>query len=400
MDVGSRVSTGFDATNAMRRRLSGDHLPPFEVRLPDGRTSQLGRPGTPVFRVHLRTGRGVRAFASLDELAIAVAYLNSDIDVDGDFLAALDVRASLTDRHPFESLKRFLRPLVLGQVRSNKQWVPQHYDHGNDFYFAFLDRAHRLYSQALYTAEDETLEQAAENKLRYVLDVCRLGPGSRVLEVGGGWGSFGTYAAARGIDVTMLTISHEQFAYLSDLGGTDRPGRLRAVYDDIFTYAPDERYDAIVLLGVMEHLPDYPRLFRKFEQLLRVNGRLYMDFVANRTKFEVSTFTYRHVFPGNHTPVVVPQLLAAANATSFEPVALHNDRHSYFLTLQAWARNLEAAAPELVDRFGAATYRLFQLYLWGGAHQMYRDGTLESYRVVFQRAHGEPSAKIGTYRPV
>jgi cyclopropane-fatty-acyl-phospholipid synthase len=384
----------------MRRRLSGDHLPPFEVQLPDGRSVPLGRPGTPAFRVRLRSGRGARAFASLDELAIAVAYLNEDIDVEGDFLAALDVRASLTDRHPYESLKRFVRPLLLGQVRSNKQWVPQHYDHGNDFYFAFLDRAHRLYSQALYTAEDETLEQAAENKLRYVLDVCRLGPGSRVLEVGGGWGSFGSYAAARGIDVTMLTISHEQFAYLSELGSTDRPGRLRAVYDDIFTFAPAEQYDAIVLLGVMEHLPDYPRLFRKFEQLLRTNGRLYMDFVANRTKFEVSTFTYRHVFPGNHTPVVLPQLLSAANGTSFEPIALHNDRHSYFLTLQAWARNLEAAGPELVQRFGAATYRLFQLYLWGGAHQMHRDGTLESYRVVFQRAHGEPSATIGTYRAV
>jgi cyclopropane-fatty-acyl-phospholipid synthase len=235
-----------------------------------------------------------------------------------------------------------------------------------------------------------------------VLDVCRLGPGSRVLEVGGGWGSFGTYAAARGIDVDMLTISHEQFAFLSDLGTQERPGRLQAVYEDVFRYGAaeqDDKYDAIVLLGVMEHLPDYPRLFRTFERLLKPGGRVYMDFVANRAKFAVNTFTYLHVFPGNHTPVVIPDLLDAANRTSFEPIVLHNDRHSYFLTLQAWARRLEAAEPELVRRFTAATYRLFQLYLWGGAQQL-RQGTLESYRVVLQRAHREPSPTIGAYRPV
>jgi len=155
-----------------------------------------------------------------------------------------------------------------------------------------------------------------------------------------------------------------------------------------------------VLLGVMEHLPDYRRLFRKFEELLHPNGRLYMDFSANRTKFKVSTFTYRYVFPGNHTPVVLPDLLAAANKSSFEPVALHNDRHSYLLTLQSWARNLEAARSELVECFGERTFRLFQLYLWGGAHQLHRDGRMESYRVVFQRSHGLGSEGMGVYRPI
>jgi cyclopropane fatty-acyl-phospholipid synthase-like methyltransferase len=77
-----------------------------------------------------------------------------------------------------------------------------------------------------------------------------------------------------------------------------------------------------------------------------------MDFAAGRKKFDVSAFTYCYVFPGDHTPVVLPELYAAANRTDLEPVALHNDRHSYFLTLQAWARNLDAARRELVERFG------------------------------------------------
>jgi cyclopropane-fatty-acyl-phospholipid synthase len=119
-----------------------------------------------------------------------------------------------------------------------------------------------------------------------------------------------------------------------------------------------------------------------------------MDFAAGRKKFDVSAFTYRYVFPGDHTPVLLPELFAAANQTGLEPVALHNDRHSYFLTLQAWARNLEQARRELVDRYGERVFRLFQVYLWGGAH-LHRDGGLEAYRAVFQKARDLPSARIG-----
>jgi cyclopropane-fatty-acyl-phospholipid synthase len=74
-----------------------------------------------------------------------------------------------------------------------------------------------MYSHAVYTSEDESLEQAVERKLEYIREVCRLKPGSRVLDVGAGWGSFARYAAARGIHVTMLTVSQEQKRYLAEL---------------------------------------------------------------------------------------------------------------------------------------------------------------------------------------
>ena len=380
----------------LRRRLARQAPLQFDVQLPDGAIYRIGADGAPCFVLRLRTRQALRALESLDESAIGEAYVDGDIDFSGDFLAALDLRKICVDFHPLHSLWRFLRPLLFGSVRSDKDWVARHYDYGNDFYFAFLDRRLRLYSQALFRAEDESLEDAAENKLDYVMRACRLGAGSTVLEVGAGWGSFAGYAAARGVDVTMLTISPEQYRFLSRWSASqDLPGRREAVYESIFAYASPRRFDAIVLLGVMEHLPDYPRLLAKFDALLRAGGRVYMDFAANRRKFNVSSFTYRYIFPGSHTPVVVPELLAAANRTRFEPVALHNDRHSYFLTLKKWARNLEQAHRELADKYGERTYRLFQLYLWGCAHQFLRDGELESYRIVLQKAHGAPSREIG-----
>lgn len=379
----------------LKRRLERLAVPAFDLELPDGSVHRIGdAPAS--FTLRLSTQAALRAFASFDEFAVAEAYIGGQLGFAGDMLAALDLRAALTDWHPLQSLWRHVRPLLFGKVRTDKLWVSQHYDYGNDFYFAFLDRRVKLYSQALFTAEDQSLEDAAENKLDYVVRGCRLSAGAHVLDVGAGWGSFASYAGARGIDVTMLTISREQYEFQRQLAAMHPfSGRLDAVYESVFAYAPARQYDAVVLLGVMEHLPAYRRLFTVFDRLIKPGGRLYMDFAANRTKFNVSSFTYRYVFPGSHTPVVLPDLLAAANRTAFEPIALHNDRHSYFLTLQAWARNLEAGRAELVTRYGERTWRLFQLYLWGSAHQFQRDGQLESYRVVFQKAHGAPSAGIG-----
>ena len=125
-----------------------------------------------------------------------------------------------------------------------------------------------------------------------------------------------------------------------------------------------------------------------------------MDFASNRTKFSVSSFTYNFVFPGNHTPVYMPGLIEAGNASGFEAVAVHNDRHSYYLTIAEWARRLEAARETVVPKFGERVFRLFQgCNLWGCAQQ-FGNGRLESYRVVFQRSHARPSSEIGCYRPI
>jgi len=393
------------AVQALRRRVASANVPAFDVEFAGGAVCRLPaedrQQPLPAFTIRVLSAEGAQAIASLDELAIGEAYLRGDLDVDGDFLACLDLRPIFSDRHPLLSLARFAWPFLRGQRRSDMEWIPRHYDFGNEFYFSFLDNWVGLYSQALYTAEDESLETAVRNKLEYIHDVCRLSPGARVLDVGAGWGAFEKYIGAKGVNVTMMTLSHNQLAYLSDWSTRHgMPCELRVVYESIYTFEPEMEFDAIVLLGVMEHLPAYRQLFARFARLLKPGGRVYMDFTAQRKKYAANAFVYRHVFAGNHTPVYMPGLLKAAALEGFEPIALHNDRHSYFLTLQAWARNLEAARERVVSMVGESVYRLFRLYLWGCAHHLQRTGWLESYRVVFQRASGRPSSEIGTYTPL
>ncbi len=383
-------------------RFKREDISAFELHTLDGAVHRLGHGDTVKFKIIIKDKMGETALAALDDYLIGKAYMDGHIDVYGDFLAAFELRAFVSDNHPWLSLLRFIKPLVLGgQVKHDKKHVPNHYDKGNEFYFSFVDSKHRLYSQALYRADDETLEQAADNKLNYIYDICRLGQGSHVLDIGAGWGSFSNFAAARGVNVTMMTISHEQFKFLTDLcNGDSHPGKLNVVYESIYAYRPDEKYDAVVLLGVMEHLPNYKDLFRKFDQILKPGGRVYMDFVATRKKFNVSTFTHQFVFEGNHSPVVMRDLWKAADKGPFEVIAIHNDRHSYFLTAKAWAQRLQDKRTALSEKFGENNVRLFELYLWSVANCLYRDGDLESYRVVFQKAFGSPSTGIGVYRAV
>ncbi|MCF3934154.1 class I SAM-dependent methyltransferase [Acuticoccus sp. M5D2P5] len=382
---------------AINERIGGTAVPQFVVTFPGGGEERFGDPASnaAAFQIDIKTETGAEALASLDEYRLALAYLDGDIDLDGDFLKLLDMRLYLSDRHPWLQFLRFALPMVRGQVKNDNDLVPRHYNHGNAFYFAFLDRSHRLYSQALYADDDEDLETAARRKLETIWDVCGLRPGSRVLDIGAGWGSFSDFAAARGAEVTMLTISSEQLAYLKSLAETRAHGaRMTPILRNVYEFETDEPFDAIVLLGVMEHLPHYRRFLRHAGRIVRDQGRIYMDFAANRRKYASSTFSHQHVFEGNHSLVHMPGLVSAVNKTDFEIVTIDNDRHSYFLTLCQWARNLEEATPALIERFGLKTLRLFRLYLWGTAQCM-QSGKIESYRVVVQKAARGKSSFLG-----
>jgi cyclopropane-fatty-acyl-phospholipid synthase len=58
-----------------------------------------------------------------------------------------------------------------------------------------------------------------------------------------------------------MTISRESETFLYDLIER-RQLPCRVVNQDFLAYRSPHPYDAIVILGVMEHLPDYPAVLR------------------------------------------------------------------------------------------------------------------------------------------
>jgi cyclopropane-fatty-acyl-phospholipid synthase len=350
---------------------------PFAIGTDDW-TEPFGA-GEPAFTLVARNRAGLAALAGLERTRLAEAYIAGDLDLEGDITAVLALRELFPDRGAGARLWRFLQPLVLGQVRADQEWIPQHYDEDPEFYLLFLDRRHRCYSQGVFVSPRESLEDAMTRKLGYALSAIRAQPGQRVLDVGGGWGAFLEFAGRRGVHVTSLTISPASEAYLQEL--ILREGLpCRVVREHVFQHQ-DGPYDAIVNLGVTEHLPDYAATLEKYRSLLKPGGRVCLDASAAREKHDLSAFFLRHIFPGNGSPLCLHEYLARVAASPFELVEVHNDRESYRLTTRHWARNLDRHRSLIEARWGVALYRRFQLYLWGCVDGFERD-VIQAYRWV------------------
>ncbi len=353
---------------------------PFAVQA--GGAREVFGAGEPAFTVVVRDRDGVAALGSLDGLRVGEAYLRGAIDIEGELLRVLSLRDLFRDRHPLLWAWKFIRPLFAGQERSDAGFIARHYDEDPDFYLLFLDRDHRCYSQGVFEAEDEPLERGIERKLQFALDSVGAREGDRVLDVGGGWGAFTEFAGQRGIQVTSLTISRASERFIG--GMIDRQGLpCRVMREHLFAHQPGERYDAIVNLGVTEHLPDYRRTLKKYASLLKPGGRVCLDASATRAKYDVSAFFERHVFTGNGSPVCLHDYLREVARSPFTVAAVHNDTRNYELTTRRWAENLEAHRDEIERRWGKAQFRRFQVYLWGCVDGFRRD-VVQAYRWVLE----------------
>ena len=354
---------------------------PFQLVLPTGESYVLGE-GAPGFAVTLKNRFAIRAFASLDEGRIGDAYVEGDIDIDGDMLEPFRLRLGLVDRHLAIAAWRFIEPLLFGQVRTNRRAISGHYDIDSDFFLSFLDRDYPLYTQGIYLSDTDTLAAAAWRKLDSCFEKLGLRPGDRVLEIGPGWGAWSQYATSRGVNCTGLTISRESLDFLQRRAA--ELGHDWTVIDcDLLDYKCEEKFDAIVIMGVIEHLPRYGRVLERFVSLLKPGGRIFLDGSACTKKYELSSFMVKHIYGGNHSFLVLHDFLTQMARTPLRLRELHDDRLSYFHTFRQWALNFEANRQAVIDRFGEFNYRRFRLYLWGAAHE-FRSGSVDCYRMIIE----------------
>src|SRR5262249_33912188 len=157
----------------------------------------------------------------------------------------------------------------------------------------------------------------------------------------------------------------------------------QVVREHFLEYKSKECYDAIVNLGVTEHLPDYAATLAQYQRLLKPGGRVFLDACASRTKYAFSSFVLTHVWPGNTTPMNLADYLNALEKTPFELIYARNDRHNYLLTAKRWAENLDHNRDEIVARWGERLYRRFRLYLWGCVHSFSTDD-VTAYRLLLE----------------
>ncbi len=330
------------------------------------------------------------------ELGLAEAYLYDDFDVEGDIESVFDLVDALATAtsgwHKKLHIGRDLLRLPVGpdhvhgqrgparlvgqrhSVERDRQAVTYHYDVSNDFYALWLDRR-MVYSCAYFHSLDEDLDTAQERKLDYLCRKLRLCPGQRLLDVGCGWGGLVMHAAERyGVDATGITLSAAQADLANQrVAAAGLAGRCRVeVCDYRQAGAPQEGYDALVSVGMFEHVGAalLPTYFAHALRLLRPGGVFLNHGIANRATNQPQhgpSFSDTYVFPDGEL-VPINGTLCAAEEAGFEVRDVESLREHYALTLRHWVHRLEAHHDRALQLVDEPTYRVWRLFMSGSAH--------------------------------
>jgi len=401
---------------------AGCSLEKVGVRLWDGTMWPDERPRDAAL-VLRHSGALGRMFLPRTELGLAEAYLHDDFDIEGDIEAAFEVGdfllgrlgdwkkklklvgllVALPAKDAASTMGRAARRLLSGiggkkhSRERDRCAVTFHYDVSNDFYRLWLDRQ-MVYSCAYFRSPSDDLDLAQEQKLDYIRRKLRLRPGQRLLDIGCGWGALVIHAAKHfGVRTEGITLSEPQAEWarrrIAEAGfGNDAKIELRD-YRQIATTS--ERYDAIVSVGMAEHvgrerLPDH---FAAAHRALKpggvfLNQAIAEDIVA-RPGNRDSSFIEQYVFPDGDIPRL-PIMLRAAESSGFEIRDVENLREHYALTLHHWLRRLEAHHDEALRCVDEATYRVWRLYISGSAHG-FRSGHIAVYQTLLTKL--EPSGQ-------
>jgi cyclopropane-fatty-acyl-phospholipid synthase len=383
-----------ERTIAALRRLAGQRTggAPFRLIPPDGVAIDFGQ-GDPVFTLRVHDPEGLDALASIDALNIAHAYMEGKLDFEGDLLEMLRYQELLRDAHPSVYIWRRLHPILVGRPRTNPAWIALHYDAQNA-QLHVSDADWHTYTPGIYLTDNEELEPAAGRKLEAAFEGLRLQPGQRLLEIGCGWGGMTRYSAKRGVRVTGITLSRRQKEYVDEKIAEEKlPAEV--FYQDFFTYQPAEKFDAISMMGVIEDLSDYRVVMRSLSRWLKPGGRVYLDFAAERRRFDTHSFVTQHIWPGTFRMVYMPEFVDAVRESPFELMRVDNDRRNYHVWARIMYERWTRQRAEVVAEHGERLWRTFLLLFVAVAAMMdRRSHTATAYRVLLEL----PADSDGTFR--
>ena len=238
----------------------------------------------------------------------------------------------------YEQLRFWLQSNSKRQAKKN---ISYHYDLGNEFYSLWLDET-MTYSSALFETGQESTEKAQTAKYKSMVDQIGAQPGDHVLEIGCGWGGFAEYAAKeRGLTVTGLTISEEQYKYAVDR--IEKAGLSDRVTFKLQDYRDETgQYDGIASIEMFEAVGQkyWPTYFSSVKNCLKPGKNATLQIITvEDSRWEVYNrgvdFIQKYIFPGGMlpSPSVLRQEIAKAGLDVKQSIEF---AESYSQTLRRW----------------------------------------------------------------
>ena len=386
---------------------------PLEVRYPDG--TVLGKPATPGQSHPVMTLNRPEAFAArLGDgglIGLGESFMAGEWDAD-DLTAVMEVFAARVGTlvpEPLQKLRALYLPRQPRKERNTEQNtrsnISRHYDLSNELFGTFLDDT-MTYSSAIFPESGEALTGVAWNglaaaqqaKIDRLLDKAGVGAGTRVLEIGTGWGELALRAAQRGATVYSVTLSSEQQELarkrVADAGYTD------AVTIELKDYrAVEGEYDAVVSVEMIEAVgfEYWATYFQTIERVLAPGGKVAIQAItiahdrllATRSSY---TWVHKYIFPGG----VIPSVRAIEEITEKQTGLRVRERlamgEHYAQTLRLWEERFMARAAEVHGLgFDEIFQRMWLFYLCY-SRAGFETGYLDVQQIVLDRGTASDAA--------
>ncbi len=381
---------------------------PVRVRLPDRRVLGAGSPAAPVMVLHdpaafyARLGAGAL-------IGFGESYMAGDWDC-ADLTGLLTVFAAhVSDLVP-PGLQRLRRLAVRRQPRADEPTregargnIRRHYDLSNDFFALFLDET-MTYSAALFGGVDAArslpaapgddarlLARCQRRKIDRLLDEAGVGPGSRVLEIGTGWGELAIRAGQRGAAVRTITISRQQAELAARrVAQAGLAGRVRVELCDYRDVSG--QFDAICSVEMIEAVGEryWDTYFATLDRLLAPGGRVALQAItmahdrmlATRRSY---TWIHKYIFPGGLIPSVAAIEESLARRTGLRVTGRLDFGADYARTLALWRDRFCASRGDVTALgFDEVFNRMWLFYLCY-AEAGFRSGYLDVSQLRLER---------------
>jgi cyclopropane-fatty-acyl-phospholipid synthase len=342
------------------------------------RFGTAGDPAQPHAEVHVHDSCLYRQMLAGGSIATGEAYMRGHWS-SPDLVAVMRLfSANLATLELLESKQSWLVRLGLklshalkrNTHEGSRKNISAHYDLGNDFFQLFLDPT-MMYSAALFSSDETTLEAASVAKLEELCQQLELTDSDHLLEIGTGWGGMAVYAARNyGCRVTTTTISREQYQFACE------QVREAGLQDRVTVLCEDYRklrgsFDKLVSIEMIEAVGHafYSSYFQRCSQLLKPEGKMVIQaitiadqrYAAARDSVD---FIQRYIFPGGSLPSVAVIADHLARDTDMQMIHLRDVTRDYALTLLHWRQRFLAAQTTVRQMgFDQSFIRMWEFYL-------------------------------------
>ena len=250
------------------------------------------------------------------------------------------------------------------KIVKSKENVAHHYDISEKLYDLFLDE-NRQYSCAYFKNDNDTLEQAQNNKIHHIIKKLNIQPNQKVLDIGSGWGTLAlAIAKETKASVTGITLSENQFEYskskAKEMNLSNQVDFKLVDYRQL-----NEKFDRIVSVGMFEHVGRkfYKTYFNTVFKLLNEKGIALIHTIgSSMPPRDPQPWITKYIFPGGYTPslseVAKPIENSGLIVSDIEVLRMH-----YAHTLRNWKERFLSKKDTILGMFDEKFFRMWEFYL-------------------------------------